>query len=86
MSTYHCRMQDSTTTQIVRVPPVLTSKRDVLAYLTDRVHGPLAAYVCVDNPAADHTCQSCGGSGLICLGENVMDLCTCLKRIGMVRP
>lgn len=71
----------------VEVPPVLKDSGEVRDYIQNLLGGLLvAAFFEADPPAEKRTCRACQGSGIYRSVDRLIEVCHCLKAIGISRP
>jgi hypothetical protein len=69
----------------IDVPPVVKSFREVEQYIQNLLGGViLVGFVEVHDPEI-RTCHACKGSGIYRSVNKLVEVCTCLKAIGITR-
>ena len=85
---YLVAVQNTKTHMVVEVPHVLDKDlKEVYDYIQSRLNGVIPiAFFEADRLPTSYTCPSCKGSGIYRSVDRLVEVCTCLKVIGISRP
>lgn len=83
---YRVIIKNHQTSLVIDVPPVVKSHAEIESYIKNLLGGIILIGFCVNDPEPEkRTCTGCQGSGIYQSVNKLVEVCTCLKAIGITR-